>query len=77
MVDEFDDLEMSAEELASAIDRLSKATDAMLSAGLTKRAIVVLLRGQVTMRQEDIYAVLNALPRLRDAYLTKPETEDA
>lgn len=69
--EELTEAQEAATDFANAVHLLSEAADALLTAGLTRRAIVILLRdatsGVVT---RDIEEVLDALPRLAEAYTT-------
>jgi len=57
----------AAERFVDAVGRLADAADSLLEAGLTRRAVVVLLRDKTSgVRTADIVAVLDALPHLRE-----------
>lgn len=67
MIEELTEGQEAGERFAEAVERLADAADALLEAGLTRRAIVVLLRDKtVNVRTGDIEEVLNCLPLLRE-----------
>lgn len=59
----------SIEDLAEAITSLSDAAERMLNAGLSERAIIILLHDMCKVNRNDIKAVLRALPELKNTYL--------
>ena len=62
----------STELLAKSIVQVAEASQKMLNAGLTKRAIVVLLQdgiGQAKISKSQISLVLDNLPRLKAWYI--------
>ena len=64
----------SAELLAKSIVQVSEAAKKMLSAGLTERAIIVLLQDQIgaaNISRVQIRLVLENLPRLKAWYVKK------
>ena len=69
-----EEAEESAELLASSIVRVADASEKLLNAGLTKKALIVLLHAQIgTQRigKSQIELVLDNLPRLRGWYVKK------
>ena len=68
-----------AEDIRDAILKIADAGEALLAAGLTDRALIVLLRDLSGARVSEIRKVLQAIPRLR-VYLKHfepPEQKDA
>ena len=61
---ELSEAQQQAEEFVVAISRLSEAAQAMLDAGLTREALVLLIRHKANVRKQDVENVLWALPRL-------------
>lgn len=64
--------EESAEILAASIVQISDGFQKLMAAGLTKRALIVLLRdgiGWNKITNEQINLVLDALPRLKGWYI--------
>lgn len=65
------DAPVAVEILAESIEKIAEAADRMMNAGLTKRAILVLLRDQTGLGMREIERVLDALSDLT-AYLQEP-----
>lgn len=63
-----DDDPIATEVLAQAICKLSDASNQLLSSGLNKKAIVVLLRDATNLSKRNITAVLDAMGQLRQDY---------
>lgn len=61
------------EILAASIVRVSEAAKKLLDGGLTKRALIVLIKDYVGQQSgigtRDIEAILDALPRLKGYYV--------
>lgn len=66
-----------AEILAESIVKISRATDRMLSSGLNRRALILLVWDLVPndVGKREVAAVLDALPQLEKAFLTKPKSK--
>lgn len=62
--------EMTAEEMANAIRNISSGMKSMLSAGLNRRAITVLLRESSGVGAGNVCKVLDALEDLARVYTT-------
>ena len=58
----------SKEILAEAIVNIGKASAKLLSSGINKKAIIILLQAHTKMSQKDIRTVLDALPQLERWY---------
>lgn len=57
--------EESTEIIAESIERVAAASEKLLASGLSRRALLVLLKDRTGLNFMDINAVLNALPELR------------
>lgn len=68
--------DVPTEVLASAIVRISEASQKLLSSGLNRRALELLLKDACGVPLFHIGAVLNALPRLAELY-TVPKPKKA
>ena len=66
IVEEMKDAAEASSEIVSAVNRVAEAIDDILAAGLTERALILLIKGKTGMAQSDIQNVLHALTRLRD-----------
>jgi hypothetical protein len=67
---ELTEAQVAAQEFVVAIETLSERAEAMLDAGLNRRALVLLLQDQTGgLSKRAIDSVLDALPRLAEAYL--------
>lgn len=64
---------VAVELLASSIVKLSDAAEGLSKSGLTRHAIVVLIKNirGVTVSRKDINEVLDALPKLKAVYIQK------
>jgi len=75
--EEADDIIEAAEadaDIAAALLRVAEAGERLLASGLTKRAIVVLLKDRLgQMQKRDIERVLDALPALK-SYLSEGDS---
>lgn len=60
--------QVPTEIIAAAIVRLSQAAEKMLSSGLNRRGLEVLLKDTSGVPMSEIGRVLNALPRLAELY---------
>lgn len=60
--------QIPTEIIAASIVKLSQASQRMLSSGLNRRALEVLLEDASSVPMSDISRVLNALPRLAELY---------
>lgn len=58
----------STEILAEAIVSIGNAAGKLLSSGINKKAIVILLQAQTKLPQRDIKLVLDSLPQLERWY---------
>ena len=58
----------SKEILAEAIVNIGHAADKLLSSGINKKAVIVLLQHKTKLPMRDIELVLNSLPQLERWY---------
>lgn len=66
-----EDATVAAEQLADAIRKISDGTQAMLKAGLNRRALCVLLKDSTGVGIAEIKKVLEGLSDLSAAYVSK------
>ena len=66
-------LEINLEEIAEAIEILSRIGDKLTESRLTERAVVLLIRDASGVNKGIIRKVLKALPELRTHYLKEEE----
>lgn len=71
VTDPTDEVEMSLEELALAIEKMSDLGERLLKTRLKKRTLMLLIRDACSNKVglSEIEQVLHALPRLKDKYL--------
>lgn len=62
---------IATEVLASAIVQIAAATKRALNSGLSRRALLVLLKDASNVPQYHIERVLNAMEQLQDTYVVK------
>lgn len=69
------DLEKLAatKQIAEDIITISEAAHRMLSSGLSKRALLLLIKDETKVPFDHIERVLDVLPKLRSIYLEKPD----
>lgn len=65
----------AAQEIAAAIGRIDTAMQAVLKAGLTFRALVVLIQAESRLTRHQIESVLTSLSHLRRLYLQAKPSE--
>lgn len=63
--------EKNIEDIADHIVKISDASAKMLGAGLTMKALIILLHEETKVSKRDIEKVLNALPKLRELVFKK------
>lgn len=71
--DQLEQTGLDLEEMAATIRVISDAADKMMRAGLTERAIVLLVQDAAPGRKlnkDDIRRILRTLPRLAEEFLT-------
>ena len=61
---------IAAEIIATAIVKISEATQALLSAGLKRDAIIILIHARSHVGMRDIELVLNNLATLKENWTT-------
>ena len=72
VVDDIIEAHEAGVEIGRALERVADAAEKLMACGITKRAIIVLLKDRLHhIRIGDIEAVINALPELR-RYLSEP-----
>jgi len=66
---------LAGQDISSALVRVADAADALFASGLTREAIVILLKAKIgrNSKTEDIRLVLDALPELRYYCTEVPE----
>jgi hypothetical protein len=67
--EEMQDAQEDAQRFVDAIEKLSLEAQALNEAGLSRRALVVLLHDQTRVAKRDINLILNALPQLAEHFL--------
>jgi len=65
----------ATKEIAENIVQISEAANRLLSSGLKKRALIVLIKDEIKVPLHQIEKVLDILPLLSDLYLEKPNAK--
>ena len=69
--DDHEDIMMSLEDLAHAIEKMSDLGESIKKSRLSERALLILIKDLTGVKMSDIEHVLDALPRLKERYLAK------